>query len=75
MAAEIDPMQKAKTFAMLQYIVPLSTLVFAGIIWFVMQDEMTTYICAGLVGLAVIEFFSFRHLANKIERQAQRDRG
>lgn len=75
MTTEVDPMQKAKMFAMLQYLVPLSTLVFAGVIWFVMQDDITTYIYTGLAVLAGVEFFSFRHLANKIERQAQRDRG
>jgi len=75
MTTEPDPIQKAKMFALLQYIVPLSTLVFAGIIWLVMDDEISRYICTGLGILATVEFFTLRYLATKMERQAQRDRG
>lgn len=75
MTTETDPMQKAKIFALLQYIVPLTTLVFAGVVWFVMPDDLSPYICAGLAVLAAVEFFTLRHLATKMERQAQRDRG
>lgn len=75
MSSEPSSAQKAKLFALLQFIVPATTLIFAAIIWFIIQDDIIAYVCAGLVVLAAIEFFMLRHLADRAERQAERDRG
>ena len=75
MTTEPTSTQKAKMFALLQYLVPLTTLVMAGFVWSVFESDFGTYVAMAFIGVAVLEFFILRYLAIKTDRQAQRDRG
>lgn len=67
--------QRAKLMAMLQFAVPVTTLIMAVMCWLIMPEDLKPYVCAGLVVLAAIEFFTLRAFASKLGRQAERDRG
>lgn len=67
--------QKIKAIGILRWAVPLSSLIAVVLCYFVLEDELKRIVPMALLGLAVVEFFAFTAIANKMERKAQRDRG
>lgn len=66
---------KIKMLRLMQWFVPLTSLVMAGLCYVFIGDEFAQYICIGLIFLATAEFFVLRSVATKAERKMERGRG
>ena len=70
-----DGYAKVKALRLMQWFVPVTSLLMAGLCYVFIGDAFAQYICVGLIFLAAAEFFGLRSVATKAERRMQRDRG